>query len=198
MRNAYHYLGENSIEKLPYRVSVGLHPWHMETENVELQLQKVQNLALLTNVAAIGEAGLDRAIDTPINIQLQAFEAQIKIAEKVHKPMIIHCVRAYSDIFTLLKKYDSISMCLHGYSGNAQQTEAFLKLKNVYFSFGKQLWTEKTAEIFKIIPIEKIFLETDNTSKSIEEIYLQAASLKKIKEEQLLELIYLNKQKFFT
>lgn len=198
MRNAYHYLGENSIEKLPYRVSVGLHPWHIETENVELQLRKVQNLASLKNVAAIGEAGLDRAIDTPINIQLQAFEAQVKIAEKVHKPMIIHCVRAYSDIFTLLKKYDSISMCLHGYTGNSQQTEAFLKLKNVYFSFGKQLWTEKTAEIFNIIPIEKIFLETDNASKSIEEIYLQAASLKKIKEDQLLELIYLNKQKFFT
>jgi len=54
--------------------------------------------------------------------------------------------------------------------------------RGFYLSFGEDLFnsTRKAAEVFKAIPIGNIFLESDESEKSISAIYERAAEIKDI------------------
>ena len=75
---------------------------------------------------------------------------------------------------------------MHGYNGNIQITEQLAKW-GIFFSFGKSLFNEnsKSVESLRYLPLEKIFLETDEFEGEIEQIYEKAASLKSISVEVL-------------
>ena len=84
--------------------SVGLHPWHVEALDWDESKRWLQALAENHNTVAIGEAGLDKVCNTPWEKQLQAFEYCISVSESLKLPLIIHCVRAFSDILHLKKR----------------------------------------------------------------------------------------------
>lgn len=193
LRNAYHFLDEHKISKLNYAVSVGLHPWHV-TENYQQQLHNVKTICSLKNVLAIGEVGLDRVAKTNFNQQKLAFEAQLKLACAVNKPLIIHAVRTYPDLIPYIKKH-KIPFLLHQYHGSLQQTDQLLNYPQVYFSFGKDLIEEQREKViasFQKIPVNRIFLETDVSKYRIAEVYQKASQLKGITISQLKKLIYNN------
>ena len=48
-----------------------------------------------SGVVAIGEAGLDTLAESPMDLQKEVFLAQANLAEETHKPLIIHCVKAW-------------------------------------------------------------------------------------------------------
>ena len=77
---------------LPF--SVGIHPWFLD--NWQAQLNAIATLASHPNCWAIGECGIDKNTSTPLPLQQQIFTEQIAIAEALQKPLIIHCVKAYS------------------------------------------------------------------------------------------------------
>ena len=118
-------------------ISVGLHPWHISKTNLNTCIDKLINLATLKNVFAIGEIGIDRAIDVAVNTQIAFFEAQLNIARAVKKPIIIHAVRSYSDIIPYLKK-STIPFIFHQFMGNSQQAKELIK-HGAFLSFGKNL-----------------------------------------------------------
>ncbi len=192
LRNAYHFLDDAAVKKLNYSVSVGLHPWHVRV-NYQQQLYNVKKICNLKNVLAIGEIGLDRVVNTDVNLQKQAFEAQLKFATRLNKPVIIHAVRTYPDLIPYIKKY-RIPFLLHQYNGSLQQTAQFLKYPHVYFSFGKDLieQREKVIAPFQEIPVNKIFLETDVSKYRISEVYQKAAQFKETTINDLKQLIYNN------
>jgi len=62
--------------------------------------------------------------------------------------------------------------------GNEKQTQQFISLENVFFSFGKDLiFNKKVKTIFQSIPLNRIFLETDVFAMNIQDIYKQATIL---------------------
>ena len=197
LRNAFHVLDEHKISKLNYAVSVGLHPWHINAD-FEQNIAHIESLLHLNNVLALGEIGLDRAIDTDFELQKHIFEIQLKLAEQYKKPVIVHAVRAYSDLMPYLKK-TKIPFILHQYRGNEIQTKQLVPLENVFFSFGKDLIkkTEKAVTTFKEIPLNKIFLETDVTNHDIRDVYRKASELKKNSVEDLKHRIYQNFTELF-
>jgi len=125
------------IPKKKY-LSIGLHPWNTENFDHDRIKNELEQFAVWQNVLSIGECGLDRSIKTPINQQVAAFYIHLNVAKKVEKPLIIHCVRAYSDLLEILKKEKFCGkLILHHFNGNKQQLDRFLQY-NVFFSFSKQ------------------------------------------------------------
>ena len=154
-----------------------MHPWHIQHVDIDKQINKIKELASQANVLAIGECGLDRAIETPLDRQKEIFIKQIKLADEFGIPVIIHSVRTYLDLIELMKKTQSkVPWILHAYDGNLQTTNQLLQY-NFHFSFGSRILKneEKLNQSLKHIPLEKIFFETDESRSQIESIYTFAA-----------------------
>ncbi len=84
--------------------SIGIHPWHIQRENIQKELNLLEKYVGLPNVKAIGECGLDKLCETDFNRQKEVFLLQTAISEKVGKPLIIHCVKSFDEIIYLKKK----------------------------------------------------------------------------------------------
>jgi TatD DNase family protein len=176
-------------EKLlfPCYFSVGLHPWHVKEDNWKSLVEIVRSASTLPSVLAIGETGLDKAVSVPMTVQQNVFEEQLHIAETCRKAMVIHCVRSYSEILSYRKKSDqSIPWIFHWYNSNEQTARELIR-KNCFLSFGHMLFTEqsKACQVFRNMPVENIFLETDDAGYSIRQVYDQASALRNIHPDEL-------------
>ena len=191
------YLKNVNFRSIQYPVSIGIHPWHVHKINIEKALTIITNN--LNSIIAIGECGLDRVINTPINEQISVFKAQIIIAEQNQLPIIVHCVKAYSDFANLAKQFYNVQFVLHGFSGNLEILNMLLPFKNVYFSVGKHLFNplSNASLILKEIPIERLFLETDTTNLLINTIYIKAAEIIGMDELVLKNQIFHNFENIF-
>jgi len=173
--------------------SAGLHPWHIATVNLEECFRAIDQAAMQKDMLAVGECGLDRLISADFAFQEWCFKQQIQIAEKYGKPLIIHCVRAYSDILKQKKESKSgLPWIIHGYRGNLQTTLSLIK-QDFYFSVGEQLLKDKAKhDIFRSIPIERLFLETDDYEILISEIYSMATQILSIDKNELDQILVSN------
>jgi len=158
--------------------SVGLHPWYIKQENIDKDFEELAQLAKHPNVLAIGECGLDRLIDLDMNIQEEVFIRQIHLAETLQKPVIIHCVKAFSDLIALKKKLKpSIPMIVHGFNNNAQICQQLVN-HQFYLSLGSALLNSESNASKNIltIPIQQLFLETDDKNCFISTIFAHAST----------------------
>jgi TatD DNase family protein len=173
--------------------STGLHPWHIGNVNPEECFQAIDRAATQKNMLAIGECGLDRSTKAGFALQGLYFEQQIIIAEKHDKPLIIHCVRAYSDLLKLKKEVKSgVPWIIHDYNGNLETTLSLIR-HDFYFSVGERLLKDESKQaVFRTIPIERLFLETDESKRPITEIYSMAAQALKLDENELASIIARN------
>jgi TatD DNase family protein len=174
--------------------STGWHPWHIENVSLNEIESSMRAIGTHENLIAIGECGIDRIIKTPVEKQADVFKLHLQLAKQYDKPLIIHCVKAYSDLIQILKKENfKGKIVLHGFSGNSQIADKFMKF-NTWFSFGKLLFnsTAKRPEVLITIPGERLFLETDDANYSIAEIYLRASEIMNIPVSKLCERIKMN------
>jgi len=173
--------------------SIGIHPSHIDNNNISDQLKLVETLMKLDNVIAVGEIGLDRNSDVSFNIQKEVFEKQLSIAEKYNKPVIVHCVKAYSEILHY-RKQSTCAWIMHGFRGKDELAEQLLK-KNIYLSFGEAITYPASITLIttlKNMPSDKLFLETDTSNTSIKEIYKTAAKIRKTTVEYIIKDISKN------
>ena len=142
------------------KYSIGLHPWHIDdTYNEKLDI--IENHLQNQEIIAIGECGLDKICTTPFKTQLLAFEKQINLSERFNKPLIIHCVKAIDELLGLTKKINSTKI-IHGFNANIILSEQLIS-KGFYISIGTNIFTNfKIQELIKQIPIEYLFLESDD------------------------------------
>lgn len=170
--------------------SVGIHPQDIQPENIGNQFKWLQSV-ITENCFAIGECGLDGLVSADIKIQEEVFLKQIQLANEVKKPLIIHCVRKFYEIIPFRKKSQQ-AMIVHGFNKKQSVAEDLLK-NNFYLSFGKAvLYHLSLQETLKTVPLDKLFLETDNEDFSIEELYQKASEIKQIPIEQLQKQILEN------
>ncbi len=179
--------------------SVGLHPWFLQEEQNGSWLSQVEKLATHPQVLAIGECGLDRSIEIPVEKQLPVFCRQIEIAEKMQKPLILHAVRSYSDLLQIKKsRIVSVPWILHGYHGNADTTRQLIG-QGYFFSFGAALLKdqEKLNQSLRLVPADHLFFETDEMLVPVESIYNFASSVLGMHPTKLKETVYQNFQRIF-
>lgn len=126
------------------------------------------------------------------------FKKQIQLSEKYQKPLIIHCVKAYQDIVELKKELKPTQVWLvHGFNKNWQVAQSLLK-NGILLSFGTAMINhKKLQEVVAKVPLEKLFLETDDKDDAIVEVYVKLAKLKGVPLEILQQKIQENFKQLF-
>ncbi len=194
VRNAGMNRGNFIPNEPGYGLSVGVHPWYAGKLSLSETMNHLAEAIQNPQVWAVGEIGLDRVKGPDFRLQTEWFEKQLELSEKNGKPAILHCVRAYSDLPKFLKK-TTVSVILHGYNGNAQQTGELLKFPCIFFSLGTRTLSgrpEETREWIRRIPAERLFLETDTAKISIKDIYIRFSHVSGIPIEELKRILWEN------
>jgi TatD DNase family protein len=179
--------------------SVGLHPWHLGETDCSAAQQALEKAVLHPNVLAIGECGLDKNISIPLDKQEEQFVLQLELAERVQKPVIIHCVKAYSEMLHLRKKNKwRMPWLFHWFNASSEIADDLIQT-GCYLSFGRSLLqvSGRNAAVFPGVPVDRIFLETDDAEILIADMYERAARLKGITVAELSAKIQSNYQSLF-
>lgn len=176
-----------------YYYSIGIHPWDVAAQDLEIQTEQLMKSFPNGQIVAIGEAGLDKLTNSPLYLQQQAFERQISLSEEKELPLIIHCVKAMEQVLAIKNRYQPKQPWIwHGFRGKPEQAEQLLK-HGFYLSFGEHY----SEEAMKLVPDDCLFLETDDSVLDIEEILRRAAEVREIEVETLRATIRKNIQKVF-
>ena len=178
--------------------SIGIHPWHIVEDRIDEDLSIIESKLKDEKCLAIGECGLDKRIEYPIALQQMVFEKQLALAEKYRKPVVIHCVAAFQEVIATKKKMAiSVPMIIHGFSKNKETAEQLIA-NGFYISFGKYLLRNPELElVFKSIPKERLFLETDTIEEGIAAVYELAAKYKNIEMGEMKAIINANFETVF-
>jgi TatD DNase family protein len=184
--------------KLPVDVSgiaytYGIHPWFLNEENHKQLINSVENTVIQPEIIAIGEAGFDRLRGPSPELQSRAFEEQIIISEKISKPVVIHCVRAWDELLAVYKKIKpKMPWLIHGFRGNVELASQLLS-KGFYLSFWFDfILRPESKELLKQLPADRIFLETDGADVDIKSIYNKVASDLDLSVDELKSIILKN------
>lgn len=168
----------------------GVHPWDAERGVISPDFEACD---------IIGECGLDYACKVNRELQKELFRWHLDAADRLHKPVVLHVVRAMDDALRILDSYKTIKgIVFHGFIGSKEQALECLK-RGYYLSFGERsLRSPKSIEALRITPLSQLFCETDdNTTVAIEEIYNRVAQIKQIGVEELKREIEKNYNELF-
>lgn len=179
--------------------SIGIHPWYIDEIRLENDLDIIEQKLQLKECLALGECGLDKRIETPLDIQISVFKKQLEIVKQTNKPIVLHCVAAYDEVIAIKKdmKIDN-PMIIHGFSKNEQVAQSLLK-NGFYLSFGKYLLRNPDLEkVFNFAPENQILLETDTIEESIYQVYEKAALIKGISVDELKAIVFTNFSRIFN
>jgi len=143
--------------------TVGIHP-HDAT--LELDLDRLRQLALEPEVVAIGETGLDFYRDwSPKDSQYEWFEAQIELAKELDKPLVIHSRSAAEECLDLLQKKgaDQVGGVFHCYDQDSKFAERLFELNFIVSVTGVVTFpkAENIHRMVKDVPLERMMVETD-------------------------------------
>ena len=167
----------------------GIHPWHAE---------RCETLPDFAACDIIGETGLDYACGVDKAVQERLFRAHLVAAERLHKPIVLHTVRAFEPTIKILADYDIKDVVFHGFTGSEQQAKEAIK-RGYYLSFGEQsLRSAKTRQAIASTPLERLFCETDdNPALDIANIYAAVAEIKGTTIAELKRVTYENYKLLF-
>lgn len=182
--------------------TAGIHPWDASVAQADwLDIFMSDPPGLV----AVGETGLDfRPEFQPFEVQKEWFEKQIEIANRLHKPLIIHQVHASNETMDILGRHAAVPVILHGFTGSPELIRQWLRrLPEVRFSFGPTVMrSPKTQAALQFIAAEKperFFLETDDDPDTgIREMYKYTAGLWGWEIDRLKECISLNFNNLFS
>jgi TatD DNase family protein len=165
--------------------AVGLHPTHTAPsfhdaqefgEEQKLSSRgelfdgaKYEKLATDPKVVAIGECGLDyyRLDEHSVSLQKEAFEAQIDLANRVSKPLMLHIrqgkegPRAYKDALEILRSSAKVLGNAHFFAGSWEEAREFLSIGFTLSFNGVITFAREYDEVIKNSPLDMIMTETD-------------------------------------
>jgi TatD DNase family protein len=173
--------------------SIGIHPWYINENRLESDLKIIEEKLQLKQCLALGECGLDKRIEIPMELQIAVFEKQIALAEKYQKPLVLHLVAAFDELIAIKNRLQiSVPIIIHGFSKNQQVAKQLID-NGLYLSFGKYFLRNPDLEsVFQSIPNDRFFLETDTIEETLQEVYILAAKYKNIPIDDLKEIINSN------
>lgn len=197
--------------------AIGIHPSDIgKTEQeILLQIEKIKEILYNKKVVAIGEIGLDYHWEKE-NVELQkfAFTEQIKLANKLRLPIVIHSRDAIMDTIEILKgkevpKYSGI---LHCCVLNKDLIQTGIDA-GLYISFAGPITFKNTknTELINIVPEDRLLIETDcpylspepnrgkrNDSKNIKYTAQKIAEIRGKTTEDIAQITYRNAEQVYN
>ena len=147
--------------------AIGIHPSDTRfLSDIDVELADIE--ALIKDPAnkcvCLGEIGLDYHYDdTDKEKQMEYFERQMLLAEKLNIPVCIHDREAHQDVMEVIRKHPGVKGILHSFSGSAEMALELVKL-GYYISFSGTLTftnARKPREVAAVLPKDKVLIETD-------------------------------------
>ena len=197
--------------------ALGLHPTDLRYIDYGMDKALSELKALLldksSKCVALGEIGLDYHYpDTDKQRQREYFTAQMKLAEELSLPVVIHDRDAHGDVMDVIREFPNVKGVLHSFSGSVEMAEELVAL-GYLISFSGTL-TFKNArrpkEVASAIPLSKILIETDapylaphpkrgslNHSGNLEFTNRELALIKGISEDECAKITEENARGFF-
>jgi TatD DNase family protein len=144
--------------------TVGVHPHNAKT----FDDQDVNRLRLLIQssekVRAVGEIGLDYHYDfSPRNVQQDVFRIQLKLAQEMELPCVIHCREAIADLKSILAERTPKQFVLHCCTEKWEDVSDLVSAGNLLSFTGMATYPKATVihDTIRQCPLEKMMIETD-------------------------------------
>jgi len=175
-----HFLQENLITKESDKIfyTAGLHPWHADILSENEVESRLIELIGSERILAVGETGLDKLKGPDLTVQQKIFYKHAEIAEKYRMPLIVHSVKAHNEILKIkIDLKSDIPWVIHHFNGSKQQAFDFTE-HGFYLSLSHHITNSRSrvSNYLKTLPLEKIFLETDDFNVDIKKLYDVAAN----------------------
>ena len=144
----------------------GIHPHETDSDKTT-KIEIIKNVTSNEKIIAIGETGLDFYYNhSSKDQQISSFKNHIEAAIEINVPIIVHSRNSENETFEILNIYKNSKpkILMHCFTGSSEFAYKLLTL-NSYFSasgiitFNNSLVLQNT---FKIIPINKLLIETDS------------------------------------
>lgn len=188
----------------PSPFSVGIHPWatrDITFREITDELALLERLASLPEVVAVGEAGLDRLKGGDMTIQAEIFKEQVRISERVAKPLVLHVVRSGHLVMALCREMERELNGLrqpwiwHGFRGGTVEAGQFLNLRNEnYISLGLRFNTATARSV----STGRLLVETDDCAADIENVVGEVARARGVDADALRQQVCANLGRIFT
>ena len=194
--------------------AVGVHP-HDVKDLDDTAIDTLRKLAIENEkVVAIGEIGLDYYWEEnpPREVQKEVFRAQMKLADELNLPVVIHDRDAHKDTLEIMKEFPNVIGVVHCFSGSVEFAKECIKL-GYYIGFTGVLTfknAKKLVDVCREIPAERMLVETDcpfmapvpfrgkrNKSDYIEYIIDKMSEIRGISGEEMNEILLNNKKRLF-
>lgn len=152
--------------------AAAIHPWWVKklyaegfTDESAQELRRSLCAALEASACvAIGECGLDKGVDTPLELQEQVFDLHLQLAEQLEQPLIIHCHKAHNEVIRRLKHYKlPAGGVIHAFNGSYEMAMQYWEM-GFYLGVGGTITYEranKTRSALARVPLEAILMESD-------------------------------------
>ncbi|KAJ9579557.1 hypothetical protein L9F63_004742 [Diploptera punctata] len=149
--------------------TAGIHP-HDAKSWTDGYLDELREIALSPECVAIGECGLDYNRDfSPVDVQKEVFETQVRLACELGKPLLLHERDAHQDLLDILNKYkDRLpSIVIHCFTGTCEQAQNYLEM-GMYLGMTGYLCKDKSDNGIRkiledgLIPLDRLLVETDS------------------------------------
>ena len=143
--------------------AVGIHPDEVGSLNEETFAQ-MKELFKEEKVVAVGEIGLDYHYeDPPRDVQQRAFRMQMKLAQELSLPVVIHEREAHEDGLRIISDFPDVTGVFHCFSGSYEMAKELIKRGWCIGFTGVVTFknAHKAVEVAQNIPLDRILIETD-------------------------------------
>ncbi|MBI5967382.1 MAG: TatD family hydrolase [Deltaproteobacteria bacterium] len=184
--------------------ALGLHPWRLNTDDLEANFALIERN--LPQCLALGEVGLDFAIETPRDKQEKILRRLLAVAFREQKPVLLHARRAWGEALALLKSFKIEKAVLHWYSGPADILREVLESGYLISATPAVAYSERHREAICLAPLRQLLLETDapeiyrGRPSEPKDLLLTLDSVSKLKNqepEEIARQTFANAQDFF-
>ena len=157
--------------------AIGIHP-HEAKDGDAAALAELKHLAKQDKVVAIGETGLDFHYNfSKQPDQRRVFAAHLEISRELDLPVVVHSRNAFDETVEILDQSGRglKGVVFHCFSGSAEQAKQLLD-RGYYLSFTGVVTfknAESTREAAKIVPLDRLMVETDAPYMSPEPVRKQ-------------------------
>ena len=144
--------------------SCGIHPSEVFYEDADSAVAEIEKMLKHPKAVALGEIGLDYHYEnTDKAKQMEYFERQMLLAEKLGLPVCIHDRDSHADVMEVIRRHPNVRGILHSFSGSVEMALELVKL-GYYISFSGTLTftnARKPREVAAALPQDKVLIETD-------------------------------------
>ncbi len=184
----------------------GMHPQLPLLENADF----IEALLQKKEIIGIGETGFDLFTDefrANLNKQEEAWETSVALAASYKVPVVVHDRKALDFIFRDTGKLKGLpAVIFHSFAFGPREALSVVRHGiNAYFSFSKQILNgnKKSRSCVAELPLDRLLLETDapyqtlkgeerTSPLEIRRVYQEAASIRKMKLEELASALQEN------